>query len=239
MSTLHCSSGDPVAFVNPPQEIFLPENTVQFWKFPVSKIKRPLLSEKEIDIARRFRQEVDRLRFTTGRQMLRLLASQYLSVAPEAIFFFSERHQKPVISSPLDRPFHFNISHSGEWVLIAFADSELGVDIEEIKSSFSFQAIIEDQFSETESNFLHNSSDPLDSFYTLWTRKEALLKAWGTGLKEDLREIPCLDGVHELPSINSSWQLNSFMMEDHYKAALAYAQQIHTVHYFDGSHFIV
>ncbi len=239
MSTLHCSSGDPVSFLNSPQDIFLPAKTVQFWKFPVSKIKRSLLSEKEIALAGRFRQEADRLRFTTGRQMLRLLGSQYLSVAPEEIVIFSERHQKPVISSPLNQPFHFNISHSGEWVLIAFADSELGVDIEEIKTSFSFQTIIQDQFSEAERNFLYNSSDPLHSFYNLWTRKEALLKAWGTGLKEDLREIPCLDGMHELPSIKNSWQLISFMMEGHYKAALAYAQQIHTVHYFDGSSLAV
>lgn len=239
MSSLHCSSVDQISFLNPPQDIFLPEKTVHFWKFPVSKIKRSLLSEKEMALAERFRQEADRLRFTTGRQMLRMLSSQYLSVAPQAIVIFSERHQKPVISIPLNRPFHFNISHSGEWVLIAFADSELGVDIEEIKSAFSFQTIIQDQFSEAERNFLLNSPDPLIAFYTLWTRKEALLKAWGTGLREDLRVIPCMDGVHELPLINNSWRLNSFRMEDKYEASLAHTQQIQTVQYFDGSKLVV
>ncbi len=239
MPTLHCSSLDPVSFLKPPQHILLPDNTVHLWKFPVTKINPSLLSEKELVLAERFRQESDRLRFTTGRQMLRMLSSKYLSIDPRAIEVYSERRQKPVISNSINHAFHFNISHSGQWVLIAFADSELGVDIEEIKISFSFQTIVQDQFSEPERNFLLNSSDPLIAFYTLWIRKEALLKAWGTGLKEDLWLIPCLDGVHELTPTNISWRLNSFRMEDGYEAALAYAHQIRTVQYFDGSNLIV
>ncbi len=235
MPTLHCSSADPLRFQKPAQRIFLPDRTVHVWKFPVTGMDRSLLSENEIVYTERFRSDADKNRFSTGRQMLRLLSSKYLSVPPEKIIVSGERHQKPVIGNSTKSPFHFNLSHSGEWVLIAFADSELGVDLEEINRPFSFGDIVHDQFREPEQNFVFNAPDPANAFYVLWTRKEALLKAWGLGLKIDLRAIPSMDGSHTLSAENNSWKLNSFYIEDHYQAAIAFSDQIQSVSYLDGS----
>jgi 4'-phosphopantetheinyl transferase len=239
MSVLHCSSIDPVRFLKPTPDIFLPDNTIQVWKFPVIETNGSLLSEPEIAQAARFRQGSDKSRFTTGRQMLRLLSSRYLCVPPEEIIVIGGRHQKPVIGNKNKRPLHFNLSHSGEWVLLAFSDSPLGIDIEEIKSLFSFRDIVQDQFSESERDFVFNSPDPVCTFYLLWTRKEALLKGWGSGLQQDLRVIPSLDGRHTLIPEYSSWQLNSFRVEDHYQAAIAFTNQPQAVSYFDGSYLII
>jgi len=75
--------------------------------------------------------------------------------------------------------FHFNISHSGNVVVCAFGDEEIGVDIEEIrevdfdlfKSCFTLQEWCE----------IQSSRDKCLKFYDLWTKKEAAIKLVGKG----------------------------------------------------------
>ena len=82
--------------------------------------------------------------------------------------------------------FHFNISHSENLIAVAVADSPVGVDIE--KKREANLKIAERFFSEREKDFAKDS----DSFFYVWTRKEALLKRTGEGLK-GIREAQVLE----------------------------------------------
>lgn len=82
--------------------------------------------------------------------------------------------------------FHFNISHSENLIAVAVADSPVGVDIEKLRNTNL--KIAERFFSEREKGFVKDS----DSFLYVWTRKEALLKKTGEGLK-DISKVDILE----------------------------------------------
>lgn len=79
--------------------------------------------------------------------------------------------------------FHFNISHSGDWVICAFSNYEIGIDIEKIDEVNL--SIAKKYFNIDEYNVLlniNNSADKKSFFYTLWTLKESYLKNLGIGI---------------------------------------------------------
>lgn len=120
----------------------------------------------------------------------------------------------------------FNVSHSGELILIAIPDTEIGVGMERIETSFNYPDILRHSFSEQEINQIEQAADSRDFFFRLWTRKEALTKAISRGLDDELRNIPCLDGWHsnneERIGINGNWQLNSFDIDHEYTGSIAF-----------------
>jgi 4'-phosphopantetheinyl transferase len=83
----------------------------------------------------------------------------------------------------------FNISHSGKYVIFACTFSNvIGIDIEEMNPNIDiddFKTVL----SEDEYIGIENAKEPLAPFYTLWTKKEALLKAEGKGFFDDVRAI--------------------------------------------------
>jgi 4'-phosphopantetheinyl transferase len=218
-------------FLNPGLCNWELDQAVHVWRFPQQMISISLLTEDEKQFAARFRLEEDRNRFITGRQALRLLLTQYLD-SNRKIILRSQSGGKPFVSEP-PFPISFNLSHSGHWILLAFASQELGIDIEKINPDFIFQDLLDEHFSEEEKSFVQRSSDPLAVFYYLWTRKEALTKAWGTGLQENLKKVDVLDGFHHQMN-NQVWTLSSLFLSSDYPAALAYAGLPKSIFYFDG-----
>ena len=94
---------------------------------------------------------------------------------------------KPVI----DNQIHCSISHSEECTIITLSkNTVIGIDIEKIKlirlNDFK------EHFTRGEWLTIQSSPDVLNSFYKLWTRKEALLKALGTGFLNDLHQVEVL-----------------------------------------------
>ncbi|MCL1904342.1 MAG: 4'-phosphopantetheinyl transferase superfamily protein [Oscillospiraceae bacterium] len=73
---------------------------------------------------------------------------------------------------------YFNISHSGDYVILAIADREIGVDIEQI-APYS-NAIAHRCFTPAEQEWLKQKGDD-KSFFRLWTAKESVMKATGLG----------------------------------------------------------
>ncbi len=92
--------------------------------------------------------------------------------------------QKPYF----DDAIHFNITHSGEYVICALSEThKVGIDIEAIKD-----IPMEDftnLFAKQEWEQVINASNKLHAFYTLWTKKEAFLKAVGCGLSQPLNQV--------------------------------------------------
>lgn len=78
----------------------------------------------------------------------------------------------------------FNISHSHEYLAVVFCPEsgiELGIDIEYIDKSLDYQGMMPFAFSAFEQSQIKN----VDDFFKLWTRKEALIKAYGTGFGDE------------------------------------------------------
>lgn len=87
---------------------------------------------------------------------------------------------------PLAKDKHFNISHSHGVVVMVIDEVNVGVDVEIIKD-----------YSEELKNYISSFEEKLYikdriSFFEVWTNKEALLKAVGTGLRNKINEIPSL-----------------------------------------------
>lgn len=87
---------------------------------------------------------------------------------------------------------HFNLSHAGTDVLLAFARVEpLGVDLERIDRRVALEAIAERHFASAEAAALAGLAPARrrEAFLDLWTRKEAVLKAVGAGLSYGLQRV--------------------------------------------------
>ncbi len=204
------------------------EKQVDIWKISVQDynlLPENILSKDELLKAARFLHSKDRASFVCRRAALRILLSRYTDIPPSGIEFIAGKNKKPELKSELNKIW-FNVSHSGELILIAISDTEIGVDIERIETSFNYSDILRHSFSEQEINQIEQAADSRDFFFRLWTRKEALTKASSRGLDDELSNIPCLDGWHsineELIGLNGNWQLNSFDIDHKYTGSIAF-----------------
>lgn len=81
---------------------------------------------------------------------------------------------------------HFNVSHSKGHVVLVKAPCPVGIDIEEVREVK--QDLIDFVCSPEEKTYI----DSEEKFFEVWTNKEAILKAKGIGLRNDLKGVPAL-----------------------------------------------
>lgn len=131
----------------------------------------------------------------------------------------------PIERGPQGKPFapmlpdlHFNLSHAGADVLLAFARVEpVGVDLERVDRRVEVEAIAERHFAPAEAAALARLAPGRrrEAFLDLWTRKEAVLKALGEGLSFGLARVEFgLDangriGALRGPLAHPHWQLHA------------------------------
>ena len=98
---------------------------------------------------------------------------------PVTISYRYGEHGKPSI---MGFPKHFNLSHSGEYVVCAVCDGEVGVDIQ--KWVPFKERTAERFFAPAEWKVLQNlpPAEHTEMFFRLWTRKEAYGKYTGQGI---------------------------------------------------------
>lgn len=99
---------------------------------------------------------------------------------------------KPLVK---DRPdFCFNLSHSGDWVVIAYGNRPVGIDIEKIDWNTGKENIARRFFTADEQAFVFGQSEQgrAERFYEIWTSKESYLKYLGTGLRKALDSFSVL-----------------------------------------------
>ncbi|MDB5210668.1 MAG: 4-phosphopantetheinyl transferase, partial [Sediminibacterium sp.] len=97
---------------------------------------------------------------------------------------------------------------------------------------FAYDEILNRCFDIDEINSIKDTRDPLAVFYLLWTRKESLLKAVGTGILDDLTKVSCMNDVYTTEA-GDEWLLNSFVMEDNYLLSLACKPGTGLIRYWD------
>jgi 4'-phosphopantetheinyl transferase len=140
-------------------------------------------SEKR-ERVRRFNYQADAKRCLWADLLVRDLITKQLGISNERIKFNKTEYGKPrLVNEP---GFHFNVSHSGDYILCAISDEIVGIDIEEIKPIEL--SIGERFFHMIEYSQLLNevTSKQIDLFYRFWTLKESYIKAIGTGLSTPL-----------------------------------------------------
>jgi 4'-phosphopantetheinyl transferase len=131
------------------------------------------------------RQLADRERFLRGRAALRLLLGAWLALPPAAVTIEAGPHGKP--HCPAAPP--FNVSHSGDLILLALHPSRpVGVDVEQGRPDLDWRPIARRVLPPAEAEALDRlaasdgGSAAADRFLVAWCRLEAGLKARGLGL---------------------------------------------------------
>ncbi len=79
----------------------------------------------------------------------------------------------------------FNISHAGDYVIMAVSDSSVGCDIERLRDRKS--AIAKRFYSESEKEWMEGEKDRLVAFYRIWTARESYVKYTGEGISLDFQ----------------------------------------------------
>jgi len=152
---------------------------------PATQALRSLSSDERARAAR-FVFDEHRRRYQIAHGALRALLGEQLGVEPGALSFATSPHGKPSLPPEFDCA--FNMSHSDDYALIALAGAragfELGVDIEADRTVRDLADLASLHFTASEQEELW--ACPLDRrnrlFLSGWTRKEACLKAVGSGL---------------------------------------------------------
>ena len=152
-----------------------------------------ILSKDERARAIKYRFDRDRQEFIVRRSLLRTILSQYLSVEPSRVQFGYGPYGKPHLAGEFDNDLlQFNLAHSHELAVYAFTHKrQVGVDLEYIQPLSDIERISSQFFTAQENRKIRelDSSARLLAFYHCWTRKEAYVKAVGTGLTQPLDQF--------------------------------------------------
>jgi 4'-phosphopantetheinyl transferase len=150
-----------------------------------------VLGAAELIRARRIRRPADARRFVVCHCGVREVIGRYLGIAPAEVAFSYSPAGKPALASAgADSGLTFNLSHSGELALLAVGvGSPVGVDVERLGSKSNWELIARRVFVPGELArllALPGAEGRAAAFCAHWTRKEAYLKALGSGLRKPL-----------------------------------------------------
>lgn len=206
-----------------------PNDTVECLLFqradlaPFSAELTAALADDERARRDRFVRAEDRERFALYRGTLRFLLAKSLQVDPSAIRFRIAPRGKPELdpdAHPDPAGFHFNVSHSGDWFCAAVARAPVGVDVELSDRATDVLAVARHSFHPAEAAALEAMPEEKRraQFLRWWTAKEALLKAWGTGLPGGLGRIDLSGWRDGTPALVSDergarWSLWSYAFD--------------------------
>ena len=144
---------------------------------------------------------------------------------------------KPEIDQPAEaRTIRFNVSHRGALALYAFGrEGEIGVDIEYLRDVPEALDDCANHFTPDETRLLEQAAaggSGRECFFRLWTRKEAVIKAVGTGLSMPLDEFDVSSQlladdmwrkIHVPARPDADWSVRDLPVADEYLAALCIA----------------
>jgi 4'-phosphopantetheinyl transferase len=164
-----------------------------------------MLSASERERAARFLFEIHRRRFVAARASLRRVLGLCLDRDPAGLVFDYTERGRPSLRLASHPDFDFNLAHSGDLALLAFSSRRVGVDVERLREMPNALAIARRFFSPREVAALKRLAEDArrEGFFSAWTRKEALIKAVGTGLA-GLKETEVSLAPDEIPAVLSA-----------------------------------
>ena len=164
--------------------ICLPENQNGLYE---NLYARATLDRKQR--ADQYRRREDALRCLAAGELLRRIVEQELGLTEFTVV--QDPDGKPHIAGQDN--FHYNLSHSGNRVVIAWGHSPVGVDVQKMDQKVGKEALAKRYFTHEEQEFILEQPEVIDErFYRVWTGKEAYLKYLGTGLTKSLASFSVL-----------------------------------------------
>ena len=165
----------------------LMKNVIRIWRMRKSA-DISYLTESEMTFSKRYASADSKEAYLKGRSGLRAFASLYASIAPRDVKIEITKSGKPFFENIAG--LHFNISHSGSEVAIAFSTNPVGFDMEVLDRKRDCLAIAERFFTAEESREVKMAGDSANKLFArLWTAKEAMLKLSGEGLVGGLDRV--------------------------------------------------
>ncbi|MEM9363758.1 MAG: 4'-phosphopantetheinyl transferase superfamily protein [Bacteroidota bacterium] len=223
--------------INSNNSIFgLTSNEIHLWQIPldaqIDEVETyfNILSSDERERAQKFHFKKDRNCFVITRGVLRILSAKYVSKKPMEISFGLEEYGKPKLEHRTS--LNFNVSHSGNMALIGFVHNHaVGLDVEYIKRDIDVLDIAQNFFSKNEIEALNaiELNKQYEAFYRCWTRKEAFIKAEGSGLSFPLDRFSVSMEKDDEASLywvdwnsyeKEKWDIFSFKPNEDYIAAV-------------------
>jgi 4'-phosphopantetheinyl transferase len=121
--------------------------------------------------------------FTIGRTVSRRALAQYLHLQPDAISISIDSNGKPSLTLP-QQQLHFSIAHSRNQLMVAFAGSPVGLDLETPRPVKNHLKIATRLFQPEEIRRLERIVEDQQQqyFFQLWTAYESAQKMHGEGL---------------------------------------------------------
>ncbi|HEU4990512.1 MAG: 4'-phosphopantetheinyl transferase superfamily protein [Gemmatimonadota bacterium] len=146
-----------------------------------------MLPEAEREKTALVASEAQRARLTLSRAWVRGILARYLSQPAPEIAIRRTPKGKPQVATESDKdaPLQFSVSHAGDHMLVAVTRSDdVGVDLERMTRLADAERIAARFFARPEHDALLAlpADQRADAFFRAWVRKEAVVKALGTGI---------------------------------------------------------
>jgi 4'-phosphopantetheinyl transferase len=197
-----------------------------------------VLSEDEQQRADRFSPSLHRRRFVAARVFLRSVLAKYLDIEPASIRFTYTSKGRPELKDNTDLV--FSVSHSDDLGVIAVARNRmLGIDVEMIRNNLDIPGLSRRFFADAEWQRIRDA--PLHEqdrlFFSLWTCKEAFLKARGLGLNGSLNDFAinfsptrgeCAVQIFDQSNC-TQWSIRELNFDKHAASAIAVEGEIHNL----------
>lgn len=201
------------------------ESPIHIWSLrvpdhqPETELYRSYLTAQELDRAAKLIRPGDAEHFILCRGLLRKTLATALNRDPAELSFRCNEQGKPFVEG---ETLEFNLSHSRDRLLIALApDRPVGVDLEFRRSGINMSAIAERWFTPEERASLLTADSPERRFFSIWTQKEAYVKALGTGIFQGLESfnVPAGEGG-PIAGQDGEWFFQTLEIDPAYAAAL-------------------
>jgi len=166
-----------------------------------------VLSGDERMSAARFMKYEDAMRYAVTRVVLRHALSERIGLPADELQFQRDANGRPRLASIKGKKrtlLDFNVSHSGQHVIIGLAvGRRIGVDIEARRPHLDCQTLAATVLAPREQARVASlpAHQRADAFYDAWTAKEALLKALGIGIRSGMIWFSVLGGTSDEPLI--------------------------------------
>ena len=177
----------------------------------LEKLWKPL-SDQEKTQAEKFINKPLRDRYVMSHGLLRYLLSFYVGSKPHEIEYSVNQFGKPFLKEESYRV-QFNMSHSKDYAAyIMVLDCQVGIDIEWKDKTINFEEISDLVLSPGEINSFHKLTPEgkFQTFYDIWTKKEAIVKAIGDGLSYPIKTIEIMNSTNNVKGCYTTADRNTF-----------------------------
>lgn len=219
-----------------PKKVFLDTNEVHVWHYNIEHSDNlqtelyAILSDAEQQKANEYHHENAKKEYIAAHGILRKILGEYIQVAAKNIDITIGAHGKPLLTAPFNE-IKFNLSHSNNHILVAVAKNrEVGIDLENTLRKTNALKLAQRFFTERETQILSSLSDNQSrkAFFRAWCRKEAILKAMGTGISYGLDrfEVSLLpDESAKIINVlddeqRGKWTINDLPKIEHFASAV-------------------